>query len=165
VSAFLLIAICLIYLVITYTYNIFYHTCCVPTIRVLNLAIFPCYSNVLLRRRRWTRIFWWGVLGYVLPPLPFLWCYGVFRCSILLRVILVFRDIIYVIIIPYSWHLVIYGHFWPYVWNNWSWVVHTMSIRFWHKNWVWHHGRPRRCRLPWRALTKVIFLCGMTKMD
>jgi hypothetical protein len=27
-----------------------------PTISVLNLAILPCYSNQLLRRRRWTRI-------------------------------------------------------------------------------------------------------------
>jgi hypothetical protein len=37
----------------------------------------------------------------VLPRLPFLWCYGVFRCSISLRVILVFKDIIYAIIILY----------------------------------------------------------------
>jgi hypothetical protein len=51
--------------------------------------------------------------------LSFLWCYGVFRCSIPLRVIIIFRDTIYVIIIiRYSWHLVIYEHFWSYVWNN-----------------------------------------------
>jgi hypothetical protein len=62
---------------------------------------FPNYSNLLLRRRRWTGILWCGVLGYVLPWLPFLWCYGVFRCSISFRVILVFKDIIYVIIILY----------------------------------------------------------------
>jgi Holliday junction resolvase-like predicted endonuclease len=37
----------------------------------------------------------------VLPRLPFLWCYGVFSCSISLRVVLVFKDIIYVIIILY----------------------------------------------------------------
>jgi hypothetical protein len=116
----------------------FYHcTCWVWTISVLNLAIFPSYSNLLLRRRRWTGILWWGVLGYVLPRLPFLWSYGVFQCSILLRVVMVFRDITYVIIILYSWHLDICEHFWPYVWNNWSWVVHTMSTWFWHKNWVW----------------------------
>jgi hypothetical protein len=48
----------------------------------------------------------------VLPRLPFLWSYGVFRSSILLRVIIVFRDITYVIIILYSSHLVIYEHFW-----------------------------------------------------
>jgi hypothetical protein len=26
----------------------------------------------------------------------------------------------------------------PYVWNNWSWVIHTMSTWFWHKNRIWH---------------------------
>jgi hypothetical protein len=57
-----------------------------------------------------------------------------------LRVIAVLRDIIYVIIILYSWHLVIYKHFCPYVWNNWSKVMHTMSTWFWHKNRVWHAG-------------------------
>jgi hypothetical protein len=69
---------------------------------VLNLAIFPCYSNLLLRRRRWTRILQRGVIGYVLPRLPFLWSYGVFRCSVPLRVIIVVRDITYLIIILYS---------------------------------------------------------------
>jgi hypothetical protein len=59
----------------------------------------PCYFLLLLRRRGWTGILRRGVLGYVLPRLLFLWCYGVFRCSIPLRVIIVFRDIIYVIII------------------------------------------------------------------
>jgi hypothetical protein len=78
-----------------------YCTCWVPTISVLNLAILPCYSNLLLRTRRWTGILWRGVLGYTLPRLPFLWCYGVFRCSVSLRVVLVFKDIIYVIIIFY----------------------------------------------------------------
>jgi hypothetical protein len=78
-----------------------YCTCWVPTISVLNIAIFPCYSNLLLRRRRWTSVLWWGVLGYVLPQLSFLWCYGVFHYSVLLRVILIFKDIIYVIIILY----------------------------------------------------------------
>jgi hypothetical protein len=37
----------------------------------------------------------------VLPRLPFLWCYGVFRYSVSLWVILVFKDNIYVIIIIY----------------------------------------------------------------
>jgi hypothetical protein len=113
-------------------------TCWVPTIRVLNLVIFSCYSNLLLRRRRWTGIVRWGVLGYVLPRLLFLWSYGVFRYSVSLRVVIVFRDIIYVIIIHHLWHLDICEHFWPYVWNNWSWVMHTMSTWFWHKNRVWH---------------------------
>jgi hypothetical protein len=61
-----------------------------------------CYFPLLLRRRRWTGILRRRVLGYVLPRLPFLWCYGVFRYPILLRVVLVFKDIIYVIIILYS---------------------------------------------------------------
>jgi hypothetical protein len=118
-----------------------FHTCWVPTISVLNLVIFPYYSNLLLRRLRWTGILRWWVLGYVLPRLLFLWCYGVFRCPVSLRVILVFRDLIYVIIIHYSWYLVIYEDFWPYEWNNWSWVMHIMSAWFWHKNWVWQTRR------------------------
>jgi hypothetical protein len=81
------------------------YTCWVETISILNLAIFPCYSNLLLRRRRWTKIFRRGVLGYASPQLPFLWCYGAFRCSVLLRVILVFKDIIYVIIILYVYDI------------------------------------------------------------
>jgi hypothetical protein len=111
-----------------------YCTCWVPTISVLNLAIFPCYSNLLLRRKRWTGILRREVLGYVLPRLPFLLCYGVFRWSVSLRVVLVSKYIIYVITYTlYSWHLVICEHFWPYVWNNWSWVMHTMSTQFWHE--------------------------------
>jgi hypothetical protein len=86
-------------------------TCWVPTINVFSLANFPCYSNLLLRRWRWTVILRWGVLGYVSPRLLFLWCYGVFRYSVLLRAIIVFRDIIYVINKLYLWHLVICEHF------------------------------------------------------
>jgi hypothetical protein len=115
------------------------------SISALNLAFVPCYSNLLLRRRRWTEILRWEVLGYVLPRLLFLWSYGVFRCSILFRVIIVFRDVTYVIIILYSWHLIICEHFWPYVWNNWFWVMHTMSTWFWHKNRVWHTVEIQYC--------------------
>jgi hypothetical protein len=94
---------------------------------------FPCHSNLLLRRKGWTGILRRGVLGYVLPRLSFPWCYGVFRYFVPLIVIIVFRDTIYVIIIiRYSWHLVICEHFWPYVWSNCSWVMHTMSTWFWH---------------------------------
>jgi hypothetical protein len=120
-------------------------TCWVPIISVLNLTIFPYYSKLLLRRRGWTGILRRGVLGYVLPRLSFLWCYRVFHCSVPLRVIIVFRDTIYVIIIIlYSWHLIICEHFCPYVWNNWSWVMHAMSTWFWHKNWVWQWSGPIR---------------------
>jgi hypothetical protein len=30
----------------------------------------------------------------------------------------------------YSWHLIIYEHFWPYVWNNWSWVIIQWVLGF-----------------------------------
>jgi hypothetical protein len=91
------------YLPCHYLYISFiYSTCWVPTISVLNHAIFPCYSNLLLRRRRWIGILQRGVLGYVLLRLLFLWCYGVFLYSVSLRVISVFKDIIYVIIILYN---------------------------------------------------------------
>jgi hypothetical protein len=47
--------------------------------------------------------------------------YGVMVSSAVpfrLRVVAILRDIIYVIIILYSGHLVICEHFWPYIWNN-----------------------------------------------
>jgi hypothetical protein len=94
-------------------------TCWVPTISVLNLDIFPCYSNLLLRRWIWRILRWW-VLG-----LCCLGCfhvdYGAFRCSAFVRVVLIFEDIIYVILILYSWHLAICEHFLSVVWNKWSW--------------------------------------------
>jgi hypothetical protein len=63
----------------------------------------PCYFSLLLKpaaqKERWTGILRRGVLGYVLPRLSLPWCYGVFRYSVPLRVITVFRDTICVIII------------------------------------------------------------------
>jgi hypothetical protein len=112
ICTFLLTPLYLIYLDITLCISFISFTCWVIIISVLNLAIFSCYSNVLLRRRRWTGILWWGVLGCVLPRLSFLWSHGVIRCSISLRVLVVSRDIIYVIIILYLWYLVICEHFW-----------------------------------------------------
>jgi hypothetical protein len=111
IGTFLLIILLQFY---TYCYlalSFYLCTYWVPIISVLNLVIFPCYSNLLLRRRRLTGILRWEVLGYVLPWLPFLWSYEVFHCSVSLRVIIVFRDITHVIIILYSWHLIIYEHF------------------------------------------------------
>jgi hypothetical protein len=137
IGAFLLIILLQFYPCYYLALSFYSCTCWVPNISILKLAIFPCYSNLLLRRIRWIGILQWGVLGYVLPRLLFLWSYGVFRYSISLSVVIVFRDITYVIIILYSWHLVICEHFWPYVWNNWSWVMHTMSTWFWHINRVW----------------------------
>jgi hypothetical protein len=80
-------------------------TCWVPTISILNLVIFPCYSNLLFRRRRWTGILRRGVLGYASPRLSFLWCYRVFCCSVSPRVAFVFKDINYVIIILYIYDI------------------------------------------------------------
>jgi hypothetical protein len=140
IGAFLLTILLQFYPCCYLALSFYSYTCWVPTMSVLNLAIFPCYSNPLLRRRRWTRILRRGVLGYVLPWLPFLWANEVFRHFISMRVTIVFRDITYVIIIFYLWHLVICENFCPYVWNNWSWVMHTMSTWFWHKNWVWQDG-------------------------
>jgi hypothetical protein len=146
-------------LVINLHYHFYSCTCWVSTISVLNLAIFPLYWNLLLRRRGWTRILRRGVLGYVLPRLSFLWCYGVFRYYVPLRVIIVLRDTIYVIIIIlYLWHLVIYEHFWPYVWSSRSWVMNTMSSWFWHKKRVWQkwyqsHVNRRNASLDRRVLS------------
>jgi hypothetical protein len=110
------------YLCISY----YSYTCWVQNISIFNIAIFPCYSNLLFRRIRLTEILWRWVLGYVLPRLPFLWSYEAFCCSILLRVVIVFRDIIYIRTIFYLWHLVFCEHFWPYVWNNWFWIIHSI---------------------------------------
>jgi hypothetical protein len=101
IGAFLLILLLQFYPCYYLALSFYSCTYWVPTISILNLAISPCYSNLLLRRRGWTGILWWGVLGYVLVRLSFLWCYWVFRCSVPLRVIIVFRDTIYVIIILY----------------------------------------------------------------
>jgi hypothetical protein len=125
---------------------IYSYTCWVPTISVLNLAISPCCTNLLLRRWRQTGILQRGVLGYALPLLPFLWCYGVFRCSIpfRMRVDLVFRDIIYVINILYLWHLAICENFLSECVEQLILGIHTMSTCFWHKNRVWHPYHPLR---------------------
>jgi hypothetical protein len=67
-------------------------------ISVLNLAIFPCYSNLLLKRRGWTGILRREVLGYMLPPVVV----PVVLWSLPLRVVMVLRDTTYVIIRLYT---------------------------------------------------------------
>jgi hypothetical protein len=65
---------------------------------------------------------------------------GVMESSIILlrlRVILVFRDIIYVIIVFYLWHLVISEHFLSVCVEQLILGIHTMNTWFWHKNRVW----------------------------
>jgi hypothetical protein len=106
----------------------------------------PCYFCLLLKPTTQKEKMDWNYSTRSsrlrVARLLFLWSYEVFRYSILLRVVIVFRDITYVIIILHSWHLIICEHFWLYVWNNWSRVKHTISTWFWHKNWVWHHYKP-----------------------
>jgi hypothetical protein len=85
ICAFLLTILLQFYSYYYLTLSFYSCTCWVPIISVLNIAIFPCYSNLLLRRWRWTGILRWGVLGYISPRLPFPWSYGVFRYSVSLE--------------------------------------------------------------------------------
>jgi hypothetical protein len=66
----------------------------------------PCYFPLLLKPTAQKEKMDWNSLmrssSLRVARLPFLWSYGVFRCSILLRVVIVFRDITYIIIILYS---------------------------------------------------------------
>jgi hypothetical protein len=107
-----------------------------PSIIILSLHLLstnhkctePCYFPLLLKSAAQKEKMDWNSSmksSRLLRQLPFLWSYGVFRCFVSLRVIVVFRDITYVIIILYSQHSVISEHFWPCAWNNWSWVMHT----------------------------------------
>jgi hypothetical protein len=138
IGAFLLMLLLQFYPCYFLALSFYFCTCWVPTISVLNLAIFPLLLKPVAQKERmdWnssTRSSRLRVAVVVVPVV--LWSLPLF-C--LLRVIIVFRDTIYVvIIILYSWYLVICEPFWPYVWNNWSWVMHTMSTWFWCKNRVW----------------------------
>jgi hypothetical protein len=80
ICAFLLTILLQFYLDVIPCISFYSCTCWVPTISVLNLAISPCCTNLLLRRWRWTEILRRWVLGYALPWLLFLWHYGVFHC-------------------------------------------------------------------------------------
>jgi hypothetical protein len=136
----------LIYLVITLLCIILFlhllstnHKCTQP-------CYFPCCTNLLLRRWRWTAILRRGVLGCVLPWLLFLWCYGGFHLSISLESRLVFKDIICVINILYSWHLAICEHFLS-VCAEWMIMgAHVMDTWFCLQNQVWHLPNLRRWR-------------------
>jgi hypothetical protein len=137
-SAFLLTALYHNYLVITHCISFYSCTCWAPTTGVLNLAISPYYTNPLLRRWRWTGILRRGVIGCALPWLLFLWCYGVFVVPFLKRVALVFRDIIYIINILYSWQLVICEHFMSVCVEQLILGAHAMRTWFCLQNRVWH---------------------------
>jgi hypothetical protein len=74
----------------------------------------PCYFPLLLKPAALKEMMDWNALTRssrlrVAPGWLFLWCYGVFCCSVSLRVILVFKDIIYVIIILY---IMTFGYLW-----------------------------------------------------
>jgi hypothetical protein len=66
----------------------------------------PCYLPLLLKPAAQKERMDWNSLmrSYRLhvAPVSLMWCYGVFHCSILLRIVIVFRDTTYVIIILYS---------------------------------------------------------------
>jgi hypothetical protein len=112
-------------------------TCWVPTISVLNLAVFPLLLKPAAQNERmnWNSSMRSSRLHVALVVVPVvLWSLSLFHSAESHHSL---RDTIYVIIILYSWHLVICEHFWLCVWNNWSWVMHTMSTWFWCKNWVW----------------------------
>jgi hypothetical protein len=65
----------------------------------------PCYFPLLLKPTAQKEKMDWNSSmrssRYVLPRLLFPWSYGVFRYSVLLKIVIVFRDITYVIIILY----------------------------------------------------------------
>jgi hypothetical protein len=127
ICAFLLTILLQFYSFYYIASSFYFCTSWVPTISVLNLAILPCCSKLLLRRWGWTGILWRRALSYVLPRLSFLWSYAVFHCSVLLRVVIVFRDIIYEINIFYSWNLVICEHFLSVCVEQLILNIHTMS--------------------------------------
>jgi hypothetical protein len=66
----------------------------------------PCYFPLLLKPTAQKEKMDWNSSTRSsrlrVAPATILWCYGVFRCSVPLRVIIVHRDIIYVIVILYS---------------------------------------------------------------
>jgi hypothetical protein len=130
IGAFLLSYYSSFYLVIIICISFYFCTCWVPIISVLNLTIFSWYSNPLLIRGRWTRILPRGVLGMRCPSCC---SCGVIESSTILfhkRVVLVHSDIIYVINILYSWHLVICEHFWSMCVEQMILGTHAMSTWF-----------------------------------
>jgi hypothetical protein len=63
----------------------------------------PCYFPLLLKTAAQKEMMDWNSLTRStrlrVAPVVILWCYGVFRCSVLLKVVIIIRDTIYVIII------------------------------------------------------------------
>jgi hypothetical protein len=110
VGAFLHLTLLPLYLVYYTLHIIISYTCWVPTISVLNLAIFP----LLLKPAAQKEMMDWNSSMrssrlWVAPGLPFLWCYRVFRYFVPLRVVLVCKDFICVIIVLY---IMTFGYLW-----------------------------------------------------
>jgi hypothetical protein len=76
VGAFLHLTLLYFYLWYYIMHIIISRTCWLPTVSVLNLAISPCCTNLLLKSWRSFDILRW-VLGERLPPVDCLWSYGV----------------------------------------------------------------------------------------
>jgi hypothetical protein len=138
ICAFLLTSLYLIFLVITLCISYYSCTCWVPTISVLNLSIFPLLLKLVAPKEKmdWNSSTTSSRLA--LSWLLVLWCYEVFHCSISCESRFSLRDIIYVINILYSWHLVICEYFWSVFVEQLILGIHTMSTWFWHKNRPWH---------------------------
>jgi hypothetical protein len=66
------------------------------------------------------------------------------------KVVLVFRDIIYVINILYSWHLVICEHFWSICVKQLILSIHMMSTWFCLQNRVWQRWLLRAAKSCYR---------------
>jgi hypothetical protein len=142
IGAFLLMILLQFYPCYYLALSFYSCTCWVPTISVLNLDISPCRTKSLLRRWRWTGILRWGVRDYALPDCC---SYGVLESSAIpfdMRVVLVFKDIIYIINILYSWHLVICDHFLCTCVEQLILGIHTMITWFCLQNQAWQSRLP-----------------------
>jgi hypothetical protein len=101
ICVFLLTALYLIYLVIPLHVIYFLHL-----LSTNHKCTQPYYFPLLLKPAAQKEVMDWNSSMRssrlrVAPGCPFLWCDGVFRCTVPLRVVLVNKDNIYVLIIIY----------------------------------------------------------------
>jgi hypothetical protein len=105
IGAFLLLALLQLYLCY-YTLHIIIFLQLLSTNHKFHQSwFFLYYSNLPLRRWRWTRILWWEVLGLRCPGCIFLWIMEPSSVMLSWESFSLMKDIIYAIIILYSWHL------------------------------------------------------------
>jgi hypothetical protein len=112
-GAFLLSASLQLYIVIIHYISFISYTCWVPTISVFNFAIFPCQSNLLLRRW-WWRILQRGVLGLHCPDCFFygLWSLLLFcftRADLVSNEQYLCNNYTLSVIVGYLWMLYVYA--------------------------------------------------------